>query len=151
MNCGNCFHPEGNHKNIDGTNKAICNATIGCRCEEFTPNDLVEFANEIELIKDECSEIYDRCKYVLEKIPNSRKAGEKSFYKIYVWVWHDFKIKNGTELNGKIWKTLPNQDTCNREKRRVKQQHPELQTTDKIIISHQQARFMANMEMAIGI
>lgn len=142
MNCGNCFHDKDNHG-------AICSGSLTCLCENFVPNELYEFAEEIERVKLEYKSLKERCQYILEKIPALRNAGEKSFYKAYIWLWHDFKIKKGTELDTNTWKHLPNQDSVNRAKRLVKHERDDLKTFNKKVLIHQTAIYQALMEMAI--
>ena len=145
MNCGNpkCNHPKENHE------KVICDGDIFCSCEKFVEPVLAAFAAEIEVHKAKRWSIYERVEYVLDKIPPSRNAGEKTFYKIYIEIWHGFKIRAAdTSLNKQEWDRLPNQDTVNREKRRAKETHPLLQTYDPDVIKHQTAIWIALMEMA---
>jgi len=142
LNCGDCFHPQDNHG-------VVCNGSLTCLCSKFVPNELYEFAEEIEKVKIQYKSLEERCKYILEKIPSLRNAGEKSFYKAYIWIWHDFKIKKGTELDTNTWKHLPNPDSVNRAKRFVKHEHDELKTFDKKVLMHQTAIYQALCEMAI--
>ena len=145
-NCGNpkCNHPEENHV------KSICDGDISCMCEKFVEPVLAAFAAEIEVHKAKRWNYFDKCKYILEKIPQTRNAGEKTFYKIYIEIWYGFKIRvSGTSLNKEEWDRLPNQDTVNREKRRVKQINPSLATYSGKVLLHQSAIFQALMEMAL--
>ena len=152
MNCGNCFHPEGNHKNIDGTDKAICNATIGCRCEKFVTHELMEFAERIEKEKYERRTVRERCEYILVNIPQTRNAGEKTFAKIYQEIWHGVKIrknaKDSTAIDSNIHKDMPHADTINRAKRSCKQWNDELKTYSKQVLFHQTAIYQALVEMS---
>ena len=144
MSCVECHHVESCHIS------SICNGSITCLCPKFIPAILVEFAQEVEMQKDKLKSVYCRCKYILERIPPSRNAGEKTFAKIYREIWYGFKIrKEGTTLNTEEWNRLPNQDTINREKRRVKQKFPQFATYDKEILLEQTAIFQALVEMAI--
>lgn len=143
-NCEDCFHPKENHKD-----KSFCTADLTCMCEKFTEPFYNEMAQEIEKIKVDYKTLKKRCEFILVKIPQLRNAGEKSFYKAYIWIWHDFKIKKGTELDTKVWKHLPNQDSVNRAKRFVKQERDDLKTYDKKVLIHQTAIFQALQEMAI--
>ena len=119
-------------------------------CPKYIPQELYDSAQEIEKIKSETKQIYEKCKYVLEKIPPTRNATDKSFPKIYKEIWFGFKIrKEGTKYTTDEWKRMPSDDKINREKRRVKQHHPELKTYDPKMIKHQEATFQAYMEMAI--
>jgi len=146
--CGNpkCNHPEENHV------KSICDGDITCFCEKFVEPVLAAFAVEIEVHKAKRWGYFDRCKYILEKIPQTRNAGEKTFYKIYIEIWYGFKIRvTGTSLNTEEWKRLPNQDSINREKRRVKKLNPSLATYSPKVMMHQTAIWEALMEMSAEI
>ena len=150
MTCAKCFHELSNHINIDGTPKCICNGSITCRCEQFEEQFLVDFAQEIEKEKAIRRSIKARCEYILEKIPQTRNAGEKTFAKIYNEIWYGFKIrKENTVLNTEIWKRLPNQDTINREKRRCKQHNEDYKTYDPSVIRKQGLIYQALLELAI--
>ena len=141
--CSSCFHPEDNHE-------VMCNASLTCLCEKFNPPYLARFAQEIDKVKNERKSIFARCKYVLEKLPPSRNAGEKTFTKIYNEIWYGFKIrKDGTKMTTEVWKRLPNQDSINREKRRVKEIHESLRTYDTKVVNYQGTIYQALMEMAI--
>ena len=120
-------------------------------CEKFIPQVLYDFAQEVEQIKSEGKQIYMRCKFILEKIPPTRNATEKTFPKIYKEIWYGFKIrKEGTKITTDEWKRMPSDDRINREKRRVKQHHPALKTYDPNVVQHQETTFQAYLEMAIG-
>jgi hypothetical protein len=149
-NCAECFHPFENHHNVDGTPNTVCNGTIECDCPKYVPQVLYDYAQEIEKIKFEGKKIYMRCKFVLEKVPGSRNATEKTFPKIYKEIWYGFKIrKEGTKYTTDDWKRMPSDDKINREKRRVKEDHPALRTYDPNVIQHQETTFQAYLEMAI--
>lgn len=141
MNCGTCFHPKENHG-------VVCSGSLTCLCEKFVPSELYEFAEQVEKVKIEFKSLQKRCQYILEKIPQLRNAGEKSFYKAYIWVWHDFKIKKGTQLDTETWRHLPNQDSVNRAKRMIKHERDDLKTFNKEVLMHQTAIFCALMEMS---
>jgi len=144
LTCARCFHNESNHDGI------VCSGSLTCMCPKYIPQELYDSAQEIEKIKSETKQIYEKCKYVLEKIPPTRNATDKSFPKIYKEIWFGFKIrKEGTKYTTDEWKRMPSDDKINREKRRVKQHHPELKTYDPKMIKHQEATFQAYMEMAI--
>ena len=141
--CADCFHGESNHK--DG----VCNGSLTCMCPKYNPPFLYEFAQRVEEEKHIRKSIYKRVQYILEQIPTTRNAGEKTFYKIYIEIWYGFKIrKDGTKLTMEEWKRLPNQDTVSRERRRVKEDHPELKTYDKEVLWHQTAIYQALLEMS---
>ncbi len=151
MNCGNpkCDHPYENHIGIDGTPNSICNADIFCDCGQFEEQFLHAFAAEIEVIKAKRWSIYERVEHILKTIPQTRNAGEKTFYKIYIEIWHGFKIRvKDTSLTKEQWDRLPNQDTINREKRRCKQLNGSLATYDGTVLKHQAAIFQALMDMS---
>lgn len=141
--CADCFHIETSHH--DG----VCMGSLECRCSKYNPPFMFEFAHRVEEEKHIRKSIYDRCKFILEKIPQTRNAGEKSFAKIYREIWYGFKIrKNGTKLTTEEWKRMPHDDNINREKRRVKAEHPELKTYDKQVLWHQTAIYQALLEMS---
>lgn len=141
--CANCFHSIENHE------KSICDGAIDCMCEHFEVQQLVEFAAEIEMHKKQRWTQYERCVYILEKIPQTRNAGEKTFAKIYNEIWFGFKIRaQGTTLTTEQFNRLPSADSINREKRRAKQLNPALATYDGKVLKHQAAIFEALMEMA---
>lgn len=147
--CAGCFHEEENHQQMDGTPNCICSGSITCRCEHFDVPYLVEFAQRIEEEKYIRKNIFDRCLYILDKLPPTRNAGEKTFAKIYNEIWYGFKIrKANTTINTEVWKRLPNQDTINREKRRVKQKFPQFATYSKEVLMEQTAIFQALVEMS---
>ena len=118
-------------------------------CSEYKPSELYEFAQEVEKVKLVYKSLKERCEFVLEKIPQLRNAGEKSFYKAYIWIWHDFKIKKGTELDTDTWKHLPNQDSVNRAKRFVKHERDDLKTYSKDVLMKQTVIYQALCEMAV--
>ena len=141
--CADCFHPEVNHKEI-------CNASLTCLCEKFNPPFLVRFAQEIEMQKSKLKSVFNRCKFILTKIPPTRNAGEKNFAKIYREIWYGFKIrKDGTKMTTAEFQRMKHDDTINRQKRLVKQKNPDLQTYEKKMVIHQSALYLAIVEMAI--
>lgn len=143
MKCASCFHEEENHKT------SICNADLMCLCQEFVRPILVEFAQKIEENKKILKTFYDRCKFILEKIPQSRNAGSKSFYKIYLYVWHGIAVRKDTKLDYSTWKRMPVSSSVNRSKRFVKQDHEELRTYKHEMLMEQTALYQAIVEMAI--
>ena len=148
MNVSLCGNPKCNHDQQNHI-KSICDGAIDCMCEQFVQPVLAAFAAEVEVCKAKRWTIYDRCKYILEKIAPTRNAGEKSFSKIYNEIWYGFKIRaSGTSLTTEEWKRLPSADTVNREKRRVKEHHPHLATYSPEVARHQSAIWLALMEMA---
>jgi len=152
MKCASCFHDEANHKPLEGVpGFHICTGSLDCRCEHYEVQMLHDFAARVEEEKYKRKKIYDRVKWILQQIPQTRNAGEKTFAKIYNEIWYGFKIrKDGTSLTTEEWKRLPNQDTVNREKRRVKADYPELQTYNKEVLMEQTAIYQALMEMALN-
>ena len=48
-----------------------------------------------------------------------------------------------------IWKTIPNPDSINRQKRFTKEVNPELKTYDKEVLFYQTAIYQALIEMAM--
>lgn len=149
MTCAKCFHEKDNHINIDGSPKCVCNGSLECRCEMFEEPFLVDFAHEIEKEKSIRKSIRERCEYILEKIPQTRNAGEKTFAKIYNEIWYGFKIrKSGTVMDSETWKRLPNQDTINREKRRCKHDNENLKTYSPEVIRKQTVIYQALLEMS---
>lgn len=147
--CGNpkCNHPLENHV------KSICDGDLMCMCEKFIEPVLAAFAAEIEVHKAKRWGIYERCEYILKKIPPSRNAGEGSFPRIYKEIWHGVKIRANvadcTIINTKLDNELPLNDSINREKRRAKQLNPSLATYDGKVLKHQAAIWIALNEMAI--
>lgn len=150
--CAGCFHPKENHKNMDGTDKCICSGSITCTCDTFTPPFLQRFAQRIEQEKKERKTINRRVRYILEEIPKTRNAGEKTFAKIYKEIWHGVKIRTtidkSTTVDMGLFKQIPHDDTINREKRRCKEDVA-LQTYDPKVIMEQTAIYQALMDMAI--
>ena len=123
-----------------------------CFCEKFVEPVLAAFAAEVEVYKAKRWNIFDKCKYILEKIPQTRNAGEKTFAKIYNEIWFGFKIRaSGTSLTTEEWKRMPNQDTISRERRRVKQLNPSLATYSPKVLMHQTAIWEALMEMSTEV
>ena len=143
-----CAEPSCNH--LEYNHKVICNGSLECMCQKYVPPFLHEFAQEVEANKAKFKTIYDRSKFILEKIPPMRNAGEKSFAAIYREIWYGFKIRaQGTSITRKEWKRMPHDDSINRAKRKVKQDHAELATYDSKVLYHQAALYQAIVEMAI--
>lgn len=142
--CADCFHQEGNHK--DG----VCNGSLTCMCPKYNPPFLFEFAQRVEQEKHTRKSVTKRVEWILEQIPTTRNAGEKTFYKIYIEIWYGFKMRKntGTIMTTDVWNRLPNQDAISREKRRVKQKNPNLRTYDKEVLWHQTAIYQALLEMS---
>ncbi len=146
MKCARCHHEEKPFHD-----KSICSGDITCFCQEFIQPTLYNFAQLIEQMKSELKTHYQRCKFILEKIPQTRNAGSKTFYKIYNEIWHGIKIRKhaSIELNPDTWKRMPVSSSVNRAKRFVKQDYPELRTYDPKMIIEQTALYQTIMEMAI--
>lgn len=142
--CADCYHPKENH--LSG---GVCSGDLTCMCPRFIEPILYHFAQLVEKEKIVRKKIQKRCEFILEKIPQTRNAGEKSFAKIYWEIWHGFKIRKGNPqaLDSDTWKRLPNADTINRAKRKVKQLHDNLKTYDPRIIEQQTAIFQAMLEL----
>jgi hypothetical protein len=140
--CANCHHEEEAHA-------LICRGDITCLCEKFVPPILFEFAQKIDRAKDELKTHYQRCKWLLEKLPATRNAGSKTFYKVYCEIWHGVKIRKELGITTKEWKAMPVSSTVNRSKRFVKQDHPELGTYSPQMLIEQSALWEAIVEMAI--
>jgi len=143
--CAECFHNKENHYE-----KGVCTGDLTCRCDHYVEPFLYAFAQRVEEEKHIRKSINKRCEFILEKIPQTRNAGEKSFAKIYREIWYGFKIrKEGTKLTIEEWKRMPHDDTINREKRRCKQWNEELQTYDVKVQWEQTAIYQALLEMSI--
>jgi len=149
-NCANCFHPKENHKPVDGTKYHMCTGDLICRCQHYEEPYLVEFAQDIEKQKLICRTIEKRCEYILEKVPQMRNAGEKTFARVYKEIWYGFKVRkqDSSVLNMAEFKRMPHDDSINREKRRVKE-NPYFATYDPKIIKKQAAIWEAYMELVI--
>jgi len=144
--CAKCFHPENNHG-------VVCSGDLMCLCEKFVPPFFVRFAQRIEKEKYERKNLRERCDFILSEIPQTRNAGEKNFPKIYLEIWHGFKIrkfaKDSTPLTTDMFEKLPIHDSINREKRRCKQWNESLRTYSPKVLMEQTAIYQALMEMAI--
>ena len=142
--CAKCFHSKDNHQ-------GVCNGSLTCMCTKYVAPFMYEFAHRVEQERHIRKDIYSRCEYILREIPPSRNAGEKSFAKIYYEIWEGLKIRliDPQALDTKTWNRLSNQDTINREKRRVKADHPDLATYKKEVLWHQTAIFQALLEMSV--
>lgn len=153
-NCAKCFHAKENHKPVEGTagKYHICTGSLTCTCEHFEEPYLVEFAQRIEEEKYIRKAIKSRCEYILEEIPQTRNAGEKTFAKIYKEIWYGVKIRksveNSTTVNKFLHDEMPHDDTINREKRRCKQFKESLRTYDPKVLIQQTAIYQALVEMA---
>lgn len=143
--CADC-----NHKKESHISAGVCSGSVSCQCKGFVEPILSKFFMEIEKAKNELRAIEKRCGFILEKIPKTRNAGEKTFYKIYIEIWHGFKIRKGSPsvLDTDTWKSLPNQDTINRGKRKCKQFHEELRTYNPEMMERQATLYQAVMEWA---
>ena len=143
MKCADCHHEEENH------DSAICSGDLTCLCTRFLPPILEAFAAEVEMQKDKLKTVYQRCLFILRKIPPARNAGEKTFAKIYREIWYGFKIrKEGTSINTAEWKRMVHDDTINRQKRAVKASYESLRTYEPEMLYHQTALWVAIVEQA---
>jgi len=141
--CAKCHHPKKNHG-------VVCSGDLTCMCESFVPPFLVAFAQEIEMQKAKLKSVNARCKYILEKIPPTRNAGEKTFAKIYREIWYGFKIrKEGTTITTAEYQRMKHDDTINRQKRLVKAENSSLATYEAEMLYHQSALYQAIIELAI--
>ena len=142
--CADCFHSKESHH--DG----VCMGDLTCQCPKFVEPFLFEFAQRVEQEKHTRKSITKRVKWMLEELPTTRNAGEKTFYKIFIEVWYGVKMRknSGTTMTKEVWDRLPNQDAVSREKRRVKQNNPELASYDKEVIQQKTAIYQALLEMS---
>lgn len=150
--CAKCFHAKENHLNIDGTPKCVCNGSLQCMCDTFVEPFLERFAQRIEQEKKTRKDVKKRCEYILEEIPQTRNAGEKTFAKIYKEIWHGVKIRkhaeNSTAVTTGLYEQIPHDDTINREKRRLKQHNDGLKTYSPQVLREQSAIYQTMMELA---
>lgn len=141
--CGSCFHPKENHG-------IVCSGSLDCMCQKFEEPYLVEWAQEVEMYKAQNKTCERRVEYWLRRFPHLRNAKDKTLCKVYKAVWHGFWPSKNMIYDQPKYREMPIDDTITRSKRFVKARHPELQTTDDSMIRHQEAKFQAYMEMAIG-
>jgi len=157
--CARCFHPKENHKIVatpdlyektrDNFPSHICTGSLDCTCQHYEEPFLHDMAQEVEKIKSKLKSIYQRSKYILEKMPPTRNAGEKSFGRIYREIWYGFKIrKEGTEITTAQYRRMPHDDSINREKRRVKAANSALQTYNLSVIEKQGIIYQCYLELA---
>ncbi len=122
MTCANCFHEFINHK--EGS---FCTETLSCMCQHYeTP--MSEFINEINKSLELHKTIEKKVKFILEKIPNLRNAGEKSFSQAYRRIV--FGLNKNDPIPRGLWKHMPHDDSINRARRKVVQHNPDLGKTD---------------------
>ncbi len=118
MSCSKCFHPLENHK--EGH---FCTAALDCMCQHYEVS-VSEFVNEINRSLSTMKKCKEKVKFILEKIPNLRNAGEKKFARAYR------KLVYGLNQNDPIprgvWLQIPHDDTINRAKRSIQQNNPDL-------------------------
>lgn len=142
--CADCFHLEENHK-------GICNATLTCLCQKFIPQELFDFASDIEKYKHEAKDTYSRCLHMIQRLPHlgNMKISDKSFAKIYKSYWHAFWPGKNTVFTKQKYDEMPDDGAITREKRRVlNTKHPELKIFDKTAAEKKAAKFQAYMELA---
>lgn len=146
--CANprCNHPKENHVEL------VCTGDLLCMCSHYMEPELYAFAQEVEAQKMILKTVEKRAKFILEKIPTTRNASEKSFPKIYWEIWEGFKIRKGTPqaLDTDTWKRLTKADAINRAKRKVKAENPELATYNPATIERQSQLFQAYSEWAVN-
>lgn len=143
VSCANCFHSKEQHH--DG----VCMGDLSCQCFNYIEPTLFQFAQEIEEAKHKFKSIEKRCKFILERIPQTRNAGEKTFVKIYNEIWYGFKIRKGSPqvLDADTWKRLPVADTINRAKRLVKHNNEDLKTYSPEMQHKQEVMYQAILEV----
>ena len=122
MSCSKCFHPKDNHK--EGH---FCTGSIDCMCQHYEV-PVSEFVNEINRSLTTMKKCQDRVKFILEKIPNLRNAGEKKFARAYRRLVYG--LNQNDPIPRGLWLQIPHDDTINRAKRRVQQLNPSLAKDD---------------------
>lgn len=148
-NCADCFHPEENHR-------GICNATLNCLCQKFIPQELFDFAADIEKYKHEAKSIRARVLILIQKLPHlgNDKVSDKTFAKVYKSYWHGFWPSKKTVFTQQKFQEMPESDYINREKRHVlndltsKGGHPELKIFNQEAAEKKAAKFQAYVELA---
>ena len=119
-NCASCYHPKENHK-------GICNGSLTCLCQNYEP-EISEFVGEINRSLQRMRTTIARVKYIHEKIPNLRNAGDKSFPKAYKKLVYN--LNQNDPIPRGLWKEMPSDDDMNRAKRRVREKYPHLAKFD---------------------
>jgi len=158
-NCAKCFHPKENHEpadlprdyenDLNNFPSHICTGSLECTCQHYEEPFLTNMAQEVEALKAKLKTLYQRSRYILQKIPPTRNAGEKSFGRIYREIWYGFKIRAaGTEITTEQYRRMPHDDSINREKRRVKAANSALQTYDPSVIEKQGIIYQCYLELA---
>lgn len=146
--CANsrCNHDKENHI------EQVCTGSLTCMCNHFIEPEQYAFFQEVEAQKNILKTVEKRCRFILEKIPTTRNASEKSFPKIYWEIWEGFKIRKGTPqaLDTDTWKRLTPADTINRAKRKVKAQNPGLATCNPEVLEKQSQLYLAYSEWAVN-
>ena len=124
VNCSHCFHPKENHKPVEGyENYHICTGSLECRCEKYE-EPISDFINTINATVVHFKGVESKVKYILEKIPNLRNSGSKSFPRAYKKLVYN--INQNEAIPKGLWKTIPADDTITRAKRHVQQHNPGL-------------------------
>lgn len=149
--CADCFHQEGNH-----LPSGICSGSITCMCPKFIPQELYDFAADIERYKHEAKGIRRRCLFLIQKLPHlgNDKVSDKTFAKVYKSYWHAFWPSKNTKFTREKFIEMPESDYINREKRHVlndppdKGGHPELKIFDVYAAEKKAAKYLAYVEMA---
>ncbi len=122
MTCAKCFHPQDNHD--EGH---FCTGSFSCMCQHYEV-PVSEFINEIEKSLTTMKTCKNKVKFILQKIPNLRNAGEKKFARAYRNLVYG--LKQNDPIPRGLWLQIPHDDTINRAKRNIQQFNPELAKND---------------------
>jgi len=144
MLCADCFHEEENHK-------GICNATLDCLCQKFIPQELFDFAADIEKYKFIAKTTYARCLHMILRLPHlgNDKISDKRFAQIYKSYWHAFWPGKNTVFTKQKYEEMPDDGAIAREKRRVlNTKRPELKIFNQKAAEKKAAKFQAYVELA---
>jgi len=141
--CGNprCNHIQENHE------KSICDGTIDCMCEKFVV-PISDFINTINATIVHFKGVEKKVEYILEKIPNLRNSGSKSFPRAYKKLVYN--INQNEPIPRGLWKTIPADDTITRAKRHVQQHNPDLVKFDINVIRRDVAIQQGILEWVTG-
>jgi len=142
--CADCFHEEANH---DG----ICNATLTCLCQKFIPQELEDFAADIDRYKYIALTVKARVLHMILRLPHlgDNKISDKSFSRIYKSYWHAFWPGKNTIFTKQKYNEMPSDSDIEREKRRIlNTEHPELKIFDRISAEKKAAKYQAYVELA---
>jgi len=128
LTCANCYHDK------DPYHKEghFCTADLTCTCDHYVA-EISEFLNQINAAMASMKTTKSRTKYILQKIPNLRNAGEKSFRTAFKRIV--FGLKQNDPIPRGMNKKIPHDDTINRAKRNIQQFNPKLRAyNEKAII-----------------